>query len=57
MNMRNNNHPLSSRTSSQRLYEDDHDEISRVCRETGRKPAEEIRDLVSEARAATRKPA
>ena len=56
METRNNNRPLSSQTSSQRLYEDDHDEISRICRETGRKPAEEIRDLVSEAMIARRNP-
>jgi hypothetical protein len=56
METRNNNRPLSSQTSSQRLYEDDHDEISRICRETGRKPAEEIRDLVNEAMSARRNP-
>lgn len=56
MDMRNNNRSLSSQTSSQRLYEDDHDEISRICRESGRKPAEEIRDLVSEALFARRNP-
>ncbi len=56
MDTRNNNRPLSSQTSSQRLYEDDHDEISRICRENGRKPAEEIRDLVSEALNARRSP-
>ena len=56
MDTRNNNRPLSSQTSSQRLYEDDHDEISRICREGGRKPAEEIRDLVSEALSARRNP-
>jgi uncharacterized protein YdcH (DUF465 family) len=56
MDTRNNNRPLSSQTSSQRLYEDDHDEISRICRESGRKPAEEIRDLVSEALSARRNP-
>jgi len=56
MDTRNNNRPLSSQTSSQRLYEDDHDEISRICREGGRRPAEEIRDLVSEALTARRNP-
>jgi DNA repair exonuclease SbcCD ATPase subunit len=56
MDTRNNNRPLSSQTSSQRLYEDDHDEISRICRESGRKSAEEIRDLVSEALKARRNP-
>jgi len=56
MDTRSNNRPLSSQTSSQRLYEDDHDEISRICREGGRKPAEEIRDLVSEALSARRNP-
>src|SRR6266511_577867 len=56
MDTRNSNRSLSSQTSSQRLYEDDHDEISRICRETGRKPAEEIRDLVSEALSARRNP-
>jgi hypothetical protein len=56
METRNSNRPLSSQTSSQRLYEVDHDEISRICRETGRKPAEEIRDLVSEAMSARRNP-
>jgi hypothetical protein len=56
METRNSNRPLSSQTSSQRLYEDDHDEISRICRETGHKPAEEIRDLVSEAMSARRNP-
>lgn len=56
MDTRNNNRPLSSQTSSQRLYEDDHNEISRICRESGRKAAEEIRDLVSEALSARRNP-
>ena len=56
MDTRNNNRPLSSQSSSQRLYEDDHNEISRICRESGRKPAEEIRDLVSEALSARRNP-
>ncbi len=56
MDTRNNSRSLSSQTSSQRLYEDDHDEISRICRESGRKPAEEIRDLVSEALFARRNP-
>jgi hypothetical protein len=56
METRNNNRTLSSQTSSQRLYEDDHDEISRICRENGRKPAEEIRDLVSEALRARHNP-
>jgi hypothetical protein len=56
METRNNNRPLSSQTSSQRLYEDDHEEISRICRETGRKPAEEVRDLVSEAMRSRRNP-
>jgi hypothetical protein len=56
MDTRNNNRPLSSQTSSQRLYEDDHDEISKICRESGHKPAEEIRDLVSEAMNARRNP-
>ena len=56
MDTRNNNRPLSSQTSSQRLYEDDHNEVSRICRESGRKPAEEIRDLVSEALSARRNP-
>jgi len=54
MDTRNNNRPFSSQTSSQRLYEDDHEEVSRICRESGRKPAEEIRDLVSEALSARR---
>ncbi len=56
MDTRNNNRPFSSQSSSQRLYEDDHNEISRICRESGRKPAEEIRDLVSEALSARRNP-
>jgi hypothetical protein len=56
MDTRNNNRPLSSQSSSQRLYEDDHDEIARICREGGRKPAEEIRDLVNEALRARRNP-
>ena len=54
MDTRNNNRPFSSQSSSQRLYEDDHNEISRICRESGRMPAEEIRDLVSEALSARR---
>jgi hypothetical protein len=56
MDMRNNNRSLSSQSTSQRLYEDDHDEVMRACRESGRKPAEEIRDLVSEALRARRNP-
>jgi len=56
MDTRSNNRPLSSQTSSQRLYENDHNEISRICRESGHKPAEEIRDLVSEALSARRNP-
>jgi hypothetical protein len=54
MDTRNTNRPLSSHTSSQRLYEDDHEEILRICRESGREPAEEICELVSEALRARR---
>jgi len=54
MDTKNNYRPLSSQTSSLRLYEDDYEEISRTCRESGHKPAEEIRDLVSEALSARR---
>jgi Zn-dependent M32 family carboxypeptidase len=58
METKNNfyNRQLASQSTSQRLYEDDHDEVMRACRESGRKPAEEIRDLVSEALCARRNP-
>jgi hypothetical protein len=54
MDIRNTSRPLSSQTSSHRLYEDDHEEILRICRESGCEPAEEIRELVSEALRARR---
>src|SRR5499426_1140794 len=56
METRNNNRSLSSQTTSQRLYEDDHNDLMAVCRESGRKPAEEVRELVSEAIRARRHP-
>lgn len=56
MEIGNNNRSLSSQTTSQRLYEDDHNDLMAACRENGRKPAEEIRELVSEAMRARRNP-
>lgn len=54
MDVGNINRPLSSETSSQQLFQDDYDEILRLARESGRQPAELIRDIVSEGLSARR---
>jgi hypothetical protein len=46
--------PLASQSSSFRLYEDDFNEVAGICRESGRRPAEELRDLITEALRARR---
>ncbi|MCI0390543.1 MAG: hypothetical protein MOB07_17500 [Acidobacteria bacterium] len=55
--MKNNSpdRPLAAQSSSLRLYADNYDEITMICRENGRKHAEEIRDLIDEALRARRR--
>ena len=48
------NRPMAPHSSSLRLYKDNYDDITTICRHTGRKQAEEIRDLVDEALLARR---
>jgi hypothetical protein len=49
MDMKKADRPLSSQAYSQLLYQDDHDEVLKICQESGREPTEEIRDLLSKA--------
>lgn len=46
--------PLSGQASSFRMFEDNHDEVMKLCQASGRKPAEELRDLIDEALRARR---
>jgi hypothetical protein len=49
--MKNNSYyrPLSSQASSFRMFEDNYAEVMKLCQASGRKPAEELRDLIDEA--------
>src|SRR5262249_16968629 len=47
--MKNNNQGrLLAQTCSCRPYQDNYDEVMRICEETGRKPAEVLRDALDE---------
>lgn len=54
--MKNNSYyrPLSGQASSFRMFEDNYDEVMKLCQASGRKPAEELRDLIDEALRARR---
>jgi hypothetical protein len=54
--MKNNSYyrPLASQSSSFRLFEDNYDEVMKLCQAGGRKPAEELRELIDEALRARR---
>jgi hypothetical protein len=41
--------PLAAHSSSFRAYEDNYEEVMRMCEASGRRPAEELRDLLDEA--------
>jgi hypothetical protein len=58
MDKKNNSHnrPISTQTYGLRPYEDNCDELADLCKETGQKPGEVLRDLVDEAFRAHRNP-
>lgn len=49
--MKNNlqNRPLAAQPAACRLWQDNYDALMAICQESGRKPAEELRDLIDEA--------
>src|SRR6266498_2098560 len=54
MPLENIDRSISPETSSLQLFQDDHDAILRLARESGCEPAELIRDIVSEGLSARR---
>ena len=58
MDKKNNtyNRPISTQTYGLRPYEDNCDELADLCKESGQKPGEALRDLVNEAFRARRNP-
>src|SRR6266508_299124 len=48
MNSNSHNRLLASQSSSFRQYAENYDEIIKICEETGRKPAEILRDAIDE---------
>src|SRR5262245_53022857 len=48
MNSNSHNRLLASQSSSFRQYAENYDEVIRICEETGRKPAEVLRDAIDE---------
>ena len=48
MNGNSHNRLLASQSSSFRQYAENYDEIIKICEETGRKPAEILRDAIDE---------
>ena len=48
MNGNSHNRLLASQSSSFRQYAENYDEVIRICEETGRKPAEVLRDAIDE---------
>lgn len=54
--MKNNSYyrPLASQSSSFRLFEDNYDEVMKLCQASSRKPAEELRELIDESLRARR---
>ncbi|MGH9938376.1 MAG: hypothetical protein ACREAM_19200, partial [Blastocatellia bacterium] len=58
MDKKNNSHnrPISTQTYGLRPYEDNCDELADLCKESGQKPGEMLRDLIDEAFRARRNP-
>jgi uncharacterized protein YdcH (DUF465 family) len=58
MDKNNNSHnrQISTQTYGMRPYEDNCDELAELCKESGQKPGEALRDLVDEAFRARRNP-
>jgi membrane-associated HD superfamily phosphohydrolase len=50
------NRPISTQTYGLRPYEDNCDELADLCKESGQKPGEVLRDLIDEAFRARRNP-
>src|SRR5262245_25471211 len=48
MNSNSHNRLLASQSSSFRQYAENYDEIMKICEESGRKPAEVLRDAIDE---------
>jgi hypothetical protein len=48
MNDNSHNRLFASQSSSFRLYAENYDEVKKICEDTGRKPAEVLRDAVDE---------
>src|SRR5215471_14997945 len=48
MNSNSHNRLLASQSSSFRQYAENYDEVIKICEETGRKPAEVLRDAIDE---------
>jgi hypothetical protein len=46
--------PLAEKPDACRLWRDNHDELMEICQKSGRKPAEELRDIVDEGLRARR---
>lgn len=46
---KNQSRPLASQPTSFRPYQDNYNEVMKLCETSGRKPAEELRDLLNEA--------
>lgn len=46
---KNQSRPLASQPTSFRPYQDNYNEVMKLCEASGRKPAEELRDLLDEA--------
>ena len=55
-NNNSNNRQISTQTYGMRPYEDNCDELAELCKESGQKPGEALRDLVDEAFRARRNP-
>jgi hypothetical protein len=55
-NNNSRNRPISTQTYGLRPYEDNCDELAELCKESGQKPGEALRDLVDEAFRARRNP-
>jgi hypothetical protein len=48
MNKNSNNRLFATQSSSFRQYAENYDEVIKICEETGRKPAEVLRDAIDE---------
>jgi len=50
MNSNSHNRLLASQSSSFRQYAENYDEVIKICEEMGRKPAEVLRDAITDRR-------